>query len=88
MPGPSSFWNSTQKLSLREEVLINNAKINSVRFDGVYGMEKFTAKELHAKADAYENKSLIQIIPRSQMASTRGESYQKISRAKRKIKRT
>ncbi len=29
-------------------------KLTPARLDGVYGMEKFTAEELHAKADAYE----------------------------------
>lgn len=29
-------------------------KLTPARLDGVYGMEKFTAEDLHAKADAYE----------------------------------
>ena len=29
-------------------------KITPARLDGVYGMEKFTSEELHAKADEYE----------------------------------
>ena len=29
-------------------------KLTPARLDGVYGMEKFTAEELHSKADAYE----------------------------------
>ena len=29
-------------------------KLTPARLDGIYGMEKFTAEELHAKADEYE----------------------------------
>jgi hypothetical protein len=29
-------------------------KLTPARLDGIYGMEKFTIEELHAKADEYE----------------------------------